>query len=76
MGDCLAVDEERCAGLEHGEELLARLRELVDVAPWTGPAMWIHGDLHTANILADDSHSADNPTMGAIGDRLVATLLS
>jgi aminoglycoside phosphotransferase (APT) family kinase protein len=23
-------------------------------APWSGPPLWLHGDLHTANLLVDD----------------------
>lgn len=37
----------------------ARWRTLVSTAPWTGPALWLHGDLHPANILvAGDRISA------------------
>ncbi len=36
-----------------------RLAELADVAEWDGPALWLHGDLHSANIIvADGSISA------------------
>jgi aminoglycoside phosphotransferase (APT) family kinase protein len=30
-----------------------RWRELTAVEPWRGPATWVHGDLHTANVLVD-----------------------
>jgi len=30
-----------------------RLAELADVAEWEGPALWVHGDLHSANIVVD-----------------------
>lgn len=33
--------------------VLAKWDELVDVEEWTGPPLWIHGDLHTANVLVD-----------------------
>ena len=37
----------------------ARLAELADVVEWDGPAVWVHGDLHSANlIVADGSISA------------------
>jgi aminoglycoside phosphotransferase (APT) family kinase protein len=32
----------------------ARLAELADVAEWDGPALWVHGDLHSANIVVRD----------------------
>ena len=28
--------------------------ELIDVPEWTNPAVWVHGDLHTANVLVAD----------------------
>jgi aminoglycoside phosphotransferase (APT) family kinase protein len=28
-----------------------RLAELSDVAEWDGPALWVHGDLHSANMI-------------------------
>ena len=31
-----------------------RLAELAEVAAWDGPALWVHGDLHSANILVHD----------------------
>ena len=37
----------------------ARLAELADVEEWDGPALWVHGDLHSANmIVADGAISA------------------
>lgn len=49
------------------EERLERLATVVDTAavqrrwegsvasaPWSGPPLWLHGDLHTANLLVDD----------------------
>jgi aminoglycoside phosphotransferase (APT) family kinase protein len=32
-------------------QVLARWREAVAVAPWPGPDVWLHGDLHPANLL-------------------------
>lgn len=40
-------------GHERGDDMLARWSELVDTPPWDGPPLWIHGDLHTANVLVD-----------------------
>ena len=31
-----------------------RLEELADVAEWDGPALWVHGDLHSANLIVSD----------------------
>lgn len=36
----------------------SRLAALVDVAEWEGPPVWLHGDLHSANLVA---------SQGAIG---------
>ena len=30
-----------------------RWDESVAAAPWSGPPVWLHGDLHTANVLVD-----------------------
>ena len=39
--------------------LSALFDELLDVAEWSGSPVWVHGDLHTANVLvADGSISA------------------
>ena len=31
-----------------------RLAELAEVAEWDGPALWVHGDLHSANVVVKD----------------------
>lgn len=36
------------------DAVLARWAELTDVAPSGEPPVWIHGDLHAANMLVDD----------------------
>lgn len=48
----LAANLER---LESGiaAELLDCFHALVDVEPATGPPVWLHGDLHAANVLVD-----------------------
>ncbi|GAB3695418.1 aminoglycoside phosphotransferase family protein [Nocardiopsis oceani] len=39
------------SGIPRRAELLALWEKLVDTPDWTGPALWLHGDLHPANIL-------------------------
>lgn len=41
-------------GLLDVATLLDHLDGLLDVQEWSGPAVWIHGDLHTANLLVAD----------------------
>ncbi len=36
-----------------GTAVLACWSELLATPPWTGPPMWLHGDLHPGNILVD-----------------------
>ncbi len=31
--------------------VLGRWEELIDIGPWDGPPLWLHGDLHSANIV-------------------------
>jgi aminoglycoside phosphotransferase (APT) family kinase protein len=38
--------------------LLRLWDELVATPPWTGPPVWIHGDLHPGNLLAEDGRLA------------------
>ncbi|MGW5876097.1 aminoglycoside phosphotransferase family protein [Nocardiopsis terrae] len=47
---------ERLAGLDppHAAPLLAQWEALVDTPGWSGPPLWLHGDLHPANILVGD----------------------
>lgn len=37
-----------------GDAVLARWARLVDTPAWTGPPIWLHGDLHPANVLVVD----------------------
>ena len=39
--------------VERGAEVGDRWRRLVAVDEWSGPPVWLHGDLHTANLLVD-----------------------
>lgn len=45
-------------GIVATTELRALWEELVTTPPWTGPALWLHGDLHPANLLVRDGHLA------------------
>lgn len=46
-----AVVRERLAD---APELLALWIDAVAAAPWTGPAVWVHGDIHPGNLVVDD----------------------
>jgi len=35
-------------------EVVARYTELAGVAPYAGPPVWLHGDLHAANVIVYD----------------------
>ncbi len=45
---------EQLGDLVDGPAVLAAWDELVGVAPWSGPAVWLHGDMHPMNILVDE----------------------
>lgn len=45
---------EQLAGLVDAPRIRARWEELVDVADWSGAPVWLHGDLHTANVIVHD----------------------
>jgi aminoglycoside phosphotransferase (APT) family kinase protein len=42
------------ADVVDGPSLLARWERLLTTPPWTGPPIWLHGDLHPANLLVHD----------------------
>ena len=50
----------RCASastplaLPDGDRILERWRELAGAPDWDGPALWLHGDPHPANLLVHD----------------------
>lgn len=50
-----AVVQRRLQGgaIPRGNEIGALWSRLVAVPEWGGPALWLHGDLHPANILLD-----------------------
>jgi aminoglycoside phosphotransferase (APT) family kinase protein len=39
---------------EDMDQVLKVWEHLHDAPPWTGPALWLHGDLHLCNILTPD----------------------
>lgn len=54
LPECDARVRERTAALDgvvDGGALLAVWEGLVATRPWTGPALWIHGDLHPGNLV-------------------------
>lgn len=49
-----------------GDALLALWSRLAGTPPWDGPAVWLHGDLHPANLVATDD--AGPPALAAVVD--------
>lgn len=45
---------ERLGSLVDGPRVRARWEELVCVEEWRGDPVWLHGDLHTANVIVRD----------------------
>ncbi len=45
--------EERVASAGLSEDLLFLWRDLRDQPEWDGPPLWLHGDLHAANLVLD-----------------------
>ena len=50
----------------HPRDLRALWERLVDTPAWTGPPLWVHGDLHPANLLVGPP--ADSPGLAAVLD--------
>ncbi|HKA03040.1 MAG TPA: aminoglycoside phosphotransferase family protein [Acidimicrobiales bacterium] len=50
-----AVDERlsRLASVVDTEAVARTWARCVATRPWSGPPLWLHGDLHTANVLVD-----------------------
>lgn len=48
-----AAVEQRITSAGLPPELLGLWRSLRDQPGWTGPPLWLHGDLHAANLLLD-----------------------
>jgi aminoglycoside phosphotransferase (APT) family kinase protein len=40
--------------IDEADAVRAAWQDAVDAPRWTGPAMWLHGDLHPANVLVAD----------------------
>lgn len=49
---------ERLGALVDGEFVTHRAAELLEVDDWDGPSLWVHGDLHTANLVVRDGSLA------------------
>jgi aminoglycoside phosphotransferase (APT) family kinase protein len=45
-------------GLSRAGEVRERWRVLAAAPEWEGPALWLHGDLHVANLLVRDGRIA------------------
>jgi aminoglycoside phosphotransferase (APT) family kinase protein len=48
----------RLDGLVDGDAAIRRWQELRATPPWSGPAVWVHGDLHPANVVVRDGRVA------------------
>ncbi len=54
-----AVARRFASGLvPHAAALAAVWQSALDTPPWPGPPLWLHGDLHPANIIARDGRLA------------------
>ena len=42
-------------GLVDGVAVLCLWEQVVSTSPWSGPPLWIHGDLHPGNLLVSGS---------------------
>lgn len=52
-GFAKAVTSAAERGLINGPDAVrAVLHDAVTAPPWTGPALWLHADLHPANVLS------------------------
>ena len=60
LADRAEVTEERFAalGLSSDEAVQAAWRAALEAPAWDGPPMWLHGDLHPANLLVDGGRLA------------------
>lgn len=48
----------RAGAVPRGGEMLALWLRLRDTPRWSAPPVWLHGDLHPANLLGRDGHLA------------------
>lgn len=51
--DATRTRVDHVSNLVDRDAVLACWDELLATAPWTGPPLWLHGDLHPANVLVD-----------------------
>jgi aminoglycoside phosphotransferase (APT) family kinase protein len=52
--DVMGERVERLADLLDGRAVMACWQDLLSTPPWSGPPVWLHGDLHPANLLVHD----------------------
>jgi aminoglycoside phosphotransferase (APT) family kinase protein len=77
------IDEslERSGELVERDVVARRAAELLEVDDWDGPALWVHGDLHTANLVVRDGAIAAVLDLGDLtagdpaGDLAIAWML-
>lgn len=64
-----AVHERLASGaVPRADEVRAAWDALVETPPWAGPPLWLHGDLHPANLLARDVGGDSEPELAAVLD--------
>ncbi|GHG51629.1 hypothetical protein GCM10011331_15470 [Flavimobilis marinus] len=64
-----AVHERLASGaVPRADEVRAAWDALVETPPWAGPPLWLHGDLHPANLLARDVGPDSEPELAAVLD--------
>lgn len=49
------LDRLKSGAIPHSAELRALWNTLSAAPAWTGPTLWLHGDLHPANLLLDNN---------------------
>ncbi len=52
--DALHKHLEQLAGIVDRRAVLSLWNRALSTAPWPGPALWLHGDLHPGNLLVSD----------------------
>jgi aminoglycoside phosphotransferase (APT) family kinase protein len=53
VGERIAVNAARLSGLVDVSSVMERWKVCSSVDEWRGPPLWVHGDLHTANVLVE-----------------------
>lgn len=72
---------ERLGALVDGDAVSERAADLLEVDDWVGPPLWLHGDLHTANVVVRDGAIAAVLDLGDLtsgdpaGDLAIAWML-